>query len=106
MEIRKHENEKERNMNSQIIKFSAVAVLAQAIILSLARLQAQTNEYRQDRILVKPAVANIDVLHQQLGTRVLRSYPQIGNIQVVLLPQGLSVPQAIAQFQSSGQVLY
>src|SRR6266542_6159428 len=70
----------------------------------IAHAQAQT--YRPDRILVKPSVGNIDALHAQLGTRVVRRYPQIGNIQLVQLPAGTTVPDAIAQFKNSGQVAY
>src|ERR1051326_7924664 len=77
-----------------------------ALLFSAAQLQAQTNQYRSDRILVKPSVANIDSLNAQLGTRVLRSYPNIGNIQVVQLPQGMTVSEAIADYQNSGQVAY
>src|SRR6266571_4233236 len=75
-------------------------------VLSVAQIQAQTNQYRSDRILVKPSVSNINTLNAQLGTRVLRSYPNIGNIQVIQLPDGMTVPQAIAQYQNSGQVAY
>ncbi len=81
-------------------------VLSLWLLLSAAQVHAQTNAYRQDRILVKPLVSNINTLHAQFGTRVLRSYSEIGNIQVVQLPEGMTVPQAIAQFQSSGKVAY
>ena len=92
-----------------ITRFNRAVIGTIAIVctlLSVAQLQAQTNLYRQDRILVKPSVANINTLHAQLGTRVLRSYSQIENIQVVQLPAGTTVTQAIAQFQNSGQVAY
>ena len=88
--------------NRAVIGTIAVA----GTLLSIAQSQAQTNLYRQDRILVKPSVPNINTLNAQLGTRVLRSYPNIGNIQVVQLPQGMTVSQAIAQYQNSGQVAY
>lgn len=74
-------------------------------LLSVAQLQAQTSLYREDRILVKPS-GNIDSLHTRLGTRILRSYPQIGNIQVIELPAGLTVARAIAEFERSGLVQY
>jgi subtilisin family serine protease len=82
------------------------ALLVGEICAQMLMGQAVAQTYRQDRILIKPSVANIDALHTQLGTRVLRRYPQIGNIQVVQLPAGTTVPQAIAQFQNSGQVAY
>src|SRR2546423_5617844 len=70
------------------------------------QLQAQTNPYVQDRILVKPRVGDLAALHERLGTHVLRSYPHIENIQVVQLPQGMTVSQAIADFLNSGLVWY
>ncbi|HVR35719.1 MAG TPA: hypothetical protein VMS21_07690, partial [Methylomirabilota bacterium] len=68
-------------------------------------MQAQP-AFRDDRILVKPKVANIGALHAQIGTSVLRSYPHIGNIQVVELPQGVTVAEAIDDFENSGLVKY
>ena len=75
-------------------------------VFSMAQIHAQTNQYRSDRILVKPSVSNINTLHAQLGTRVLRTYPQIGNIQVVELAQRQTVALAIAEFENSGLVQY
>src|SRR5216117_1828864 len=99
-------NRKERIMKSGLNHAIIGTVLSLCLLLSAASAQAQTNVYRQDRILVRPSVANIDYVHTRLGTRVLRSYPQIGNIQVVELPQGMSVTQAIAEFEKSGSVQY
>ena len=84
-----------------------LATFGLGILMPLAWLQAQIRPpFREDRILVQPAVANIDDLHRRLGTRILRSYPEIGGIQVVQLPPGLAVPQAIFEFQTSGLVQY
>jgi len=101
----KNENQKERIM---IIRFnhSVIGIVAcVGLLLSAARLHAQT-AFREDRILVKPSVTNIAAVHTRLGTRVLKSFPQIGNIQVVELPQGLTVAEAIAEFEKSGTVQY
>ena len=99
-------NEKERIMITRLNRAVIGTIAGVCTLLSITQVQAQTNLYRQDRILVKPSVASITTLHAQLGTRVLRSYPQIENIQVVQLPAGTTVTQAIAQFQNSGQVWY
>src|SRR5262245_27394028 len=96
-------------MNTRITRITHVingSVLSLCLLLSGRHLQAQTNAYRQDRILVKPSQGNLAAQHEQIGTSVLRSYPDIGNIQVVQLPEGMTVPQAISQFQSGGQVAY
>src|SRR5206468_906239 len=43
--------------------------------------------FRQDRVLVKPRPgADLTVLHAGLGVTVLRSFPGIGNLQIVQLP--------------------
>lgn len=43
-------------------------------------------------------------IHTQVGSRVLRKWPLIGNIEVVELPKGVSVEQAIQRFKESGLV--
>lgn len=93
-------------MNTQTRRTFATLATGLGLVVSGAQGQVQTDLYRQDRILVKPAVANLASVHSQLGTRVLRSYPRIGNLQVVQLPKGLSVTQAVAAFQRSGLVKY
>jgi len=50
--------------------------------------------------------ANLPSRNPSTRTRVLRKWPRIGNLEVVHLPQGLTVKQAIAAFQASGQVEY
>lgn len=88
--------------------FVAVAVCL-GLLLSAGQGHTQTAEYRQDRILIKPSVTPTEALaalHGQLGTTALRSFPRIGNIQVVQLPSRLTVQQAIAAFENSGLVIY
>jgi subtilisin family serine protease len=66
--------------------------------------------FRTDRILVKfksgvspAALAN---LHQGHRSSVRRSYPQIGNLQVVQLPTNRSVAAALRAYRDSGLVEY
>src|SRR5688572_22168204 len=62
---------------------------------------------RVDRILVKPnAGANLAGLHGALGIQLLRTYPAIGNLQVLQLPPGSVVGEMIAIYQQSGLVEY
>src|SRR5688572_23694907 len=79
-------------------------------VLSPALAQAQLPEdagFREDRILVKPAAgADLAALHLLLGIEVLRAYPDMGNLQVLLLPVGSAVPEIIAIYQQSGLVEY
>ena len=62
---------------------------------------------RQDRVLIKPKVgADLALLHTILGTQVLRTYPAIGNLQVLQLPAGSTVAAIIGAYQESGLVEY
>lgn len=83
------------------------SVLSLGLLLSALQVQAQTNQYRQDQILVKPRVSvELNGFHQQTGTEVIRSFPLIDGLQVVRLPAGLSVEEAIRRFEASGLVWY
>jgi subtilisin family serine protease len=62
---------------------------------------------RDDRILVKPAAgADLGPLHTLLGLQILRTYPDMGDLQVLQLPLGSTVAGAIALYQASGLVEY
>gem|GEM_PF-805854 len=63
--------------------------------------------YRADRILVKPLPGvDLSVLNLQLGTTVLRTFPAIGNLQVLQVPAGLPILSLVALYQQSGLVQY
>src|SRR5947207_1085447 len=63
--------------------------------------------FAADRILVKPKPdADLTVLHASLGTTVLRSFPAIGNLEVVQLPPNESVTNMLVQFEQSDSVQY
>ncbi len=84
---------------------TTVAILG--ICVPAQRLRAQQIEdYRSDRILVKPAVPSLEGLHANLKTRVLKRWPKIGNIELVQLPAGVNVRQAIEACRNSGLVEY
>ncbi|PYK96234.1 MAG: hypothetical protein DME19_20385, partial [Verrucomicrobia bacterium] len=64
-------------------------------------------DYRNDRILVRPlAGVDLSVLHVLLGTRVLQTFPAIGNLEIVQLPAGAIVDNILALFRQSGLVQY
>src|SRR6266496_189695 len=94
-------------MKTQFDRIMTLIVATLWLVLALDTLRAQPAQpaFSPNRILVRP-LGNLDALHRQLATTVLRRYPNIGNLQVGQLPQGLSVAQAVAQFQSSGEVWY
>src|SRR5204863_8485891 len=66
--------------------------------------------FRGDRLLVKPkadvAVNRLRPLHAKLGAHVLRTFPGIGNLQVVGLRQGTDIDATIAAYLQSGLVEY
>ncbi|WP_428262429.1 PKD domain-containing protein [Haliangium sp.] len=45
-------------------------------------------------------------IHSQLGTRSIHTYKYVRNLQVVELPEGLSVDRALAAFKKDPSVLY
>ncbi|MGZ5565463.1 MAG: S8 family serine peptidase, partial [Limisphaerales bacterium] len=68
-----------------------------------------------DTILVKPKKqmigpkvvhADLSGHHKKLNAKVKRSYPHMGNLQVVKLPAGMSVEEAVKSYHDSGLVEY
>jgi serine protease len=64
--------------------------------------------YRTDQIVVKPraTATQIATKHRALGTKVLRTFPRFHNLQLIELPQGISVEAAIDHYTRSGLVEY
>jgi subtilisin family serine protease len=84
------------------------AVFLFALFLAPPVVRAQTPPgFRPDRILVRPNPgADLQPLHAAIGTQVLRTFPSIGGLQVVQLPDHLTPDGAIAAYQASGFVRY
>jgi subtilisin family serine protease len=62
---------------------------------------------RSDRILVKPLPGvDLTALNMQLGVTVLRTFPGIGNLQVLQIPAGSLVADLISAYQASNLVQY
>src|SRR5258708_5818087 len=71
---------------------------------------ALAGRFRPDRILVRPK-PNVDVaamvqLHKKLKTKVWRTFPAIGNLQILQLPPGSKAGELIAAYQQSGLAEY
>jgi subtilisin family serine protease len=66
--------------------------------------------FRTDRILIKPAAGvsldQLAKLDAKLGTSVLRTFTGIGNMQVIQLPAGASVPGLVTAYRQSKLVAY
>jgi subtilisin family serine protease len=66
--------------------------------------------FHPTRILLQPLagvrLADLEKFHAAQGFRVLRQFARFGNIQVLQVPPGLSVAQALARYQRSGWVKY
>src|SRR5439155_7052327 len=62
------------------------------------------------RILVKPkeevSLPEMASLHSRMGTRVLRTFPSIGNLQVLELPPQANMQGIISAYQRSGRAAY
>jgi subtilisin family serine protease len=69
---------------------------------------ASAPAFHPSRILVMPRqTTGLDRLaefHAAQRTEVLRSFPRVGNLQVLQLTEGDSVPAAVARYQQSGFV--
>lgn len=90
------------------------ALLAAALLLTvpppaagIQLLQAIPAAQRTDRILVKPLPGvDLGLLNLQLGVTVLRTFPSLGNLQVLQLPAGSSVLSLVSLYRQSGLVQY
>jgi len=64
-------------------------------------------DYREDRILIirRPdAAAVLNRLHGQWGARVRKSFPNLGDIQVLGWPVGVSPLDMVRRYRQSGHV--
>ena len=83
----------------------SVAVVAQVLVF--AQINPSPAGFRTDRILVKPKPgADLTRLHVSFGTKVLRQFPGIGNLQVLQLLPGADVRVLLGAYQQSGLVEY
>jgi subtilisin family serine protease len=84
-------------------------VLVLILAVSPARIWAAPAPaaFRPDRVLVRPNPdADLTPVHAVLGTRVRRVFPGLGALQVLELPPGLAVANAVAAYQASGLARY
>ncbi|MBI4664330.1 MAG: S8 family serine peptidase [Verrucomicrobia bacterium] len=66
-----------------------------------------TDFFRPTRIVIKPkAGADVTGLHAALGARILRTFPEIGGLQVIHVAAGESVIDLILRYRESGLVEY
>lgn len=65
---------------------------------------------RTDRIIVKPKEgippSALALQHSRFGSRVLRAFSRIGNLQVIKLPAAANVSAVLAAYRKSGLVAY
>lgn len=72
----------------------------------LSRLNDGT-EYREDRILIIPKAGRAAALgrfHGQTGARLRKAFPNLGNIHVLELPEGVSALDVVNRYRRSGHV--
>jgi hypothetical protein len=72
------------------------------LILLSAAISGDAQNYPPDRVLVKPLNPDAAIaFHQNRGNEVLRTLSRIGGIQVVKLPVGVRVEDAVARCTES-----
>lgn len=78
--------------------------------LSASRLSVPTPRYCEDRILIRPkpgiSLAALANFHATQKCEVVQTFDGIGNLQVVRLPKGETVPGFIQKYEQSGLVEY
>lgn len=94
-----------------LVTFGLMMIVAVAAApAQTANLVAPPAAYRSDRILVMPRPeVRPDVVfgwQRTLGFQVLKQFPGIGGLQVVAVPEGETVPGAIARIELSGLAQY
>lgn len=63
--------------------------------------------YREDRIMIVPKAgrsATLSRFHAQSKARLKKSFPGMGNIQVLEVPAGVSAAEMLARYRQSGEV--
>src|SRR2546430_429794 len=97
-----------------IALFRGVAIglcfLGNAITTQNANSAPAPARFRDERILVRPkehvSLPEMAELHSRAGTRVLRTFHGIGNLQILKLPPQANVQAIINAYQKSGRVVY
>src|SRR4051794_20756772 len=88
----------------RVLFVSAVLIFCQNTIAVLLP-TSDSNPFRTDRILVKVKQGvgpmAMRTLHQLIGGSVRRSYPEMGNLQVLNLSKNLSVAAALNAYRNS-----
>jgi subtilisin family serine protease len=90
-----------------IAKVLVVALGGHGLVASAQSLLSipPSAQFHPSRILVQPrGDADLNALHITAGARVLRSFPALGELQLVELAPGDTVPAAILRYQQTGLV--
>jgi subtilisin family serine protease len=74
------------------------------------RVVSDSHEYVQDQVLVrfKPGTSpsSVAAAHAMVSARVVRTFTIVSDLQLVQLPAGVSVKEALARYRSDKNVLY
>ncbi len=105
-----------RGLGRRVLVFASLL----AAIASLTRVTAADNPrpalrqaaatFRDDRVLVQPKAgatpAAMAELHASKGLQVARAFPDLDGLQIVRLPPGVTVHQALAFYRASGLIAH
>src|SRR5206468_4046195 len=96
-----------RCVNSRRLAFCLAAIIAAFFVSTLA-VWADT-PFVDGQLLVKPRGGDAQKLaaaHKALGAEVAHTFKNVGNLQLVHLPKGVSVAQAVDFYKKSGHAEY
>lgn len=70
----------------------------------------QNNRFHPSRIIIKPKADinafELEKFHQNKGVKIYRKFHELGNIQSIIIPKGMSVEEAVNFYAASGLVEY
>src|SRR5262245_39218503 len=89
-------------------RFTALVLFVAIIWGAPSRVHGQPDSrVRDDRLLIIPKAGHavgLNALHGQSRARVLKVFPQLGNIHVLEVPQGTDTRALAARYRQSGHV--
>jgi subtilisin family serine protease len=94
----------------RLLAFALPALFALGYLFASSQVigaERPIGRFRQDRIIILPkagAVPGLDTVKKQSRGRTLKSYKALGGLEVVQLPVGETVEQALERYRASGLV--
>ena len=98
------------SISSPWVKVAAVSQPSQKISAQAVLAEAGKGKYKEGELLIrfKDGVSQsaVQAAHTAAGATVVKSFPNVANLQLVKLPSGLAVQDAIGIYMADTNVLY